>query len=457
MEATVLRWHKQVGDLIHNDETLLDIATDKVDSEVPSSAEGIIEELLYKENDVVPIGAVIARIRLTNASSGQEQPQTIAPQPEIVPAEVQVPFTPPSVNPNQPPPVAHSYNTPSATTGVGRFYSPLVMNIASSEGIGLAELESIPGTGNDGRVTKKDIITYLERKANGNLADVRPTPTPVQEIPVQHTHPVSAVQPEPAKLQQPTAVSTSSPTPVQPTESYTGNVEVIEMDRMRRMISDHMTKSLSTSAHVTSFAEADVTNLVKWRDKIKSSFEKREGEKITFTPLFIDAIVKTLKNYPYINASVQGDKILLKKDINIGMATALPNGNLIVPVIRNADQLSILGLVKQVNRLASNARDGKLQPSDTQDGTFTFTNIGTFGSLMGTPIINQPQVAILAIGAIKKKPVVIESEKGDSIAIRHMMFVSMSYDHRIIDGGMGSKFLGDFVKAIESFDPNSSI
>lgn len=457
MEATVLRWHKQVGDLIRNDETLLDIATDKVDSEVPSSAEGIIEELLYKENDVVPIGAVIARIRLTTASSSQEQPQTIAPQLETEPAEVQVPFTPPSTTSVPSIPVDISYNAPAATSGAGRFYSPLVMNIASSEGIGLAELESIPGTGNDGRVTKKDIITYLERKANGNIAYVKPAPTPVQEIPVQHTHQVAAVQPQPAKLQQSASVSTPSPAPVPPTESYTGNVEVIEMDRMRRMISEHMTKSLSTSAHVTSFAEADVTNLVKWRDKIKSSFEKREGEKITFTPLFIDAIVKTLKNYPYINASVQGDKILLKKDINIGMATALPNGNLIVPVIRNADQLSILGLVKQVNRLASNARDGKLQPSDTQDGTFTFTNIGTFGSLMGTPIINQPQVAILAIGAIKKKPVVIESEKGDSIAIRHMMFVSMSYDHRIIDGGMGSKFLGDFVKAIESFDPNSSI
>jgi 2-oxoglutarate dehydrogenase E2 component (dihydrolipoamide succinyltransferase) len=234
------------------------------------------------------------------------------------------------------------------------------------------------------------------------------------------------------------------------------NVEIIEMDRMRKVISEHMTRSLSTSAHVTSFAEADVTNLVKWREKIKGAFEKREGEKITYTPIFIEAIIKSIKQYPLLNSSVSEDKILLKKDINIGMATALPNGNLIVPVIKNADQLSMLGLVKQVNKMANLARNGKLQPADTQNGTFTFTNIGTFGSLMGTPIINQPQVAILAVGAIKKKPVVIESEKGDSIAIRHMMFVSMSYDHRIIDGGLGSQFLASFVNALESFDINSS-
>jgi 2-oxoglutarate dehydrogenase E2 component (dihydrolipoamide succinyltransferase) len=245
-----------------------------------------------------------------------------------------------------------------------------------------------------------------------------------------------------------------SPNPVQPVVTISGNVEVIEMDRMRKYISDHMTRSLATSAHVTSFAEADVTNLVAWRDKSKKEFEKREGEKITFTPLFIEAIVKCIKKYPMLNASVVGDNIVIKKDINVGMATALPNGNLIVPVIKYADQFNIIGLAKQVNRLANSARIGKLQPGDTQDGTFTFTNVGTFGSLMGTPIINQPQVAILATGAIKKKPVVIESEKGDSIAIRHMMFVSMSYDHRIIDGGMGSLFLAAFVEALESFDVN---
>jgi 2-oxoglutarate dehydrogenase E2 component (dihydrolipoamide succinyltransferase) len=320
----------------------------------------------------------------------------------------------------------------------GRFFSPLVMNIASREGIPFSELEYIKGSGNDGRVTKSDILAYLEQRGNN-------------QQPVSHQSFVSA----PVQAATPSYVQEHpSPNPVQPVVTISGNVEVIEMDRMRKYISDHMTRSLATSAHVTSFAEADVTNLVAWRDKSKKEFEKREGEKITFTPLFIEAIVKCIKKYPMLNASVVGDNIVIKKDINVGMATALPNGNLIVPVIKYADQFNIIGLAKQVNRLANSARIGKLQPGDTQDGTFTFTNVGTFGSLMGTPIINQPQVAILATGAIKKKPVVIESEKGDSIAIRHMMFVSMSYDHRIIDGGMGSLFLAAFVEALESFDVN---
>jgi 2-oxoglutarate dehydrogenase E2 component (dihydrolipoamide succinyltransferase) len=281
-------------------------------------------------------------------------------------------------------------------------------------------------------------LAYLEQRGNN-------------QQPVAHQSFVSA----PVHAVTPSYVQEHpSPNPVQPVVTISGNVEVIEMDRMRKFISDHMTRSLATSAHVTSFAEADVTNLVAWRDKSKKEFEKREGEKITFTPLFIEAIVKCIKKYPMLNASVVGDNIVIKKDINVGMATALPNGNLIVPVIKYADQFNIIGLAKQVNRLANSARIGKLQPADTQDGTFTFTNVGTFGSLMGTPIINQPQVAILATGAIKKKPVVIESEKGDSIAIRHMMFVSMSYDHRIIDGGMGSLFLAAFVEALESFDVN---
>jgi 2-oxoglutarate dehydrogenase E2 component (dihydrolipoamide succinyltransferase) len=281
-------------------------------------------------------------------------------------------------------------------------------------------------------------LTYLEQRGNN-------------QQPVAHQSFVSA----PVQAATPSYVQEHpSPHPVRPVVTISGNVEVIEMDRMRKYISDHMTRSLATSAHVTSFAEADVTNLVAWRDKSKKEFEKREGEKITFTPLFIEAIVKCIKKYPMLNASVVGDNIVIKKDINVGMATALPNGNLIVPVIKYADQFNIIGLAKQVNRLANSARIGKLQPADTQDGTFTFTNVGTFGSLMGTPIINQPQVAIMATGAIKKKPVVIESEKGDSIAIRHMMFVSMSYDHRIIDGGMGSLFLAAFVEALESFDVN---
>jgi 2-oxoglutarate dehydrogenase E2 component (dihydrolipoamide succinyltransferase) len=326
------------------------------------------------------------------------------------------------------------------------------MNIAAREGIPFQELEKIQGSGNEGRVTKKDILLYLENRQFTKTAApiertpetpvIKPNPEPIQQ-PVQQAPPVAPVyQPTPQPI----------PSEPQPPLNISGNVEIIEMDRMRKLISDHMTRSKATSAHVTSFSEADVTNLVIWRNKVKNEFEKREGEKITFTPIFIEAITKCLKKFPLLNASVVGDTILVKKDINIGMATALPNGNLIVPVIKGADQFNITGLAKQVNRLANNARIGKLQPSDTQEGTFTFTNVGTFGSLMGTPIINQPQVAILATGAIKKKPVVIESEKGDSIAIRHMMFVSMSYDHRIIDGGLGASFLTEFVKQLESFD-----
>ncbi len=436
MEATVLKWHKQVGDAVALDETLLDIATDKVDSEVPSTSTGILEEILCKENDVISIGSVIGKIR------------TSAPEPAVVSAPsvapVQSSQSGPSANgatqkqedirvPFQPSEVS----VPNKQDN-GRFFSPLVMNIASREGIPFSELEYIKGSGNDGRVTKSDILAYLEQRGNNHqpVAQQSFVSAPVQS-------------PPPSYVQQQPSTS-----PVQPVVPVSGNVEVIEMDRMRKYISDHMTRSLATSAHVTSFAEADVTNLVAWRDKSKKEFEKREGEKITFTPLFIEAIVKCIKKYPMLNASVVGDNIVIKKDINVGMATALPNGNLIVPVIKYADQFNIIGLAKQVNRLANSARIGKLQPADTQDGTFTFTNVGTFGSLMGTPIINQPQVAILATGAIKKKPVVIESEKGDSIAIRHMMFVSMSYDHRIIDGGMGSLFLAAFVEALESFDVN---
>ena len=436
MEATVLKWHKKVGDAVALDETLLDIATDKVDSEVPSTSEGILEEILCNENDVIPIGSVIGKIRTTAAEPAVVTTPSVAPVQAsqdgvsafavpIQQDDIRVPFQPSELA------VPHKQEN-------GRFFSPLVMNIASREGIPFSELEHIMGSGNDGRVTKSDVLAYLEQRGN-NLQ-----PVTSQAFVSAHT------QSEP-----PAFVKHHAPTsPVHADATVIGNVEVIEMDRMRKYISDHMTKSLATSAHVTSFAEADVTNLVEWRDKTKNEFEKREGEKITFTPLFIEAIVKCIKKYPMLNSSVSGDNIIIKKDINVGMATALPNGNLIVPVIKYADQFNIIGLAKQVNRLAKSARTGKLQPGDTQDGTFTFTNVGTFGSLMGTPIINQPQVAILATGAIKKKPVVIETDKGDSIAIRHMMFVSMSYDHRIIDGGMGSLFLAAFVEALESFDVN---
>jgi 2-oxoglutarate dehydrogenase E2 component (dihydrolipoamide succinyltransferase) len=336
-----------------------------------------------------------------------------------------------------------------------RFFSPLVMNIASREGIPFQELEKIQGTGIEGRVTKKDILSYLE---NRQFSKSVPPPQVITEAPVIKPNPEPVNPPiqqttTPVYQQAPQTTSSQPQAPV----NISGNVEIIEMDRMRKLISEHMTRSKSTSAHVTSFSEADVTNLVLWRNKVKNEFEKREGEKLTLTPIFVEAITKCLKKYPLLNASVVGDSIVIKKDINIGMATALPNGNLIVPVIKGADQFNVTGLAKQVNRLANNARNGKLQPSDTQEGTFTFTNVGTFGSLMGTPIINQPQVAILATGAIKKKPVVIESDKGDSIAIRHMMFVSMSYDHRIIDGGLGASFLTEFVKQLESFDGSKAL
>jgi 2-oxoglutarate dehydrogenase E2 component (dihydrolipoamide succinyltransferase) len=306
-----------------------------------------------------------------------------------------------------------------------------VLNIAASEGVSMSELENIPGTGNEGRVTKKDILQYVsQRRVSGYKQ--KSNREGVMVVPVNRVEQTSD----------------------QPMTTYSGNVEIIEMDRMRKLIAEHMVRSKHTSAHVTSFTEADVTNIVMWREKVKKEFEKREGTKITFTPLFIETVVHCIKKFPLINSSVEGDRIFVKKDINIGMATALPNGNLIVPIIKNADQLNLVGLTKQVNGLADNARNGKLRPDDTQGGTFTLTNVGTFGSLMGTPIINQPQVAILAVGAIKKRPVVVETPHGDSIAIRHMMYLSLSYDHRIIDGSLGATFLTSVANGLENFNPN---
>jgi 2-oxoglutarate dehydrogenase E2 component (dihydrolipoamide succinyltransferase) len=432
MEATILKWHKKPGDKVAQDETILDIATDKVDSEVPSTAEGVIESVLFNENDVVPIGTVIARIR-----TGAEQPantQPVNPQPakqEYEEAKIveEIPYVP-------------SDNAPAAASANGvRFYSPLVLNIAQSEGISMTELENIPGTGQEGRVSKKDILAYVANRGKGGAPAAQAQQQ--QAAPVQNSQAVV--------LSSAAAPATSSPA------TYGGNVEVIEMDRMRKLIAKHMVDSKHTSPHVTSFAECDVTNLVLWREKVKKDFEKREGEKITFTPLFIEAIVKCIKKYPWLSSSVDGDKIIVKKDIGIGMATALPTGNLIVPVIKHADQLNLVGLTKQVNGLANAARTGKLKPDDTTGGTFTLTNVGTFGSIMGTPIINQPQVAIMAVGAIKKRPMVIETPQGDSIAIRHMMYISLSYDHRIIDGALGSTFLNAVSKELENFDINRAL
>lgn len=429
MEATILKWHKKVGDKVAQDETILDIATDKVDSEVPSTAEGIIEEILFAENDVVPIGTVIVKIRTGAVENTAPTPPPAAPKQEYEEAKVveEIPYQP-------------SENTVNVTSNGIRFYSPLVLNIAQSEGISMTDLEKIAGTGQDGRVSKKDILAFVQNRGN-NVG--------------------TAVAPSPAQPSQQAVVMANIPAPVAATNNtatiYSGNVEVIEMDRMRKLISKHMTDSVATSAHVTSFAECDVTNLVQWREKIKKEFEKREGEKITFTPLFVEAVVKSLKKYPMLSSSVDGDKIIVKKDLNIGMATALPSGNLIVPVIKNADQLNLTGLCKQVNGLANAARSGKLKPDDTTGGTFTLTNVGTFGSIMGTPIINQPQVAIMAVGAIKKRPMVLETPQGDVIAIRHMMYISLSYDHRIIDGALGSTFLNAVCKELENFDVNRNI
>ena len=431
MEATILKWHKKVGDKVAQDETVLDIATDKVDSEVPSTAEGIIEEILFAENDVVPIGTVIVKIR-TGAAENVSAPST-PPTPKVEYEEAkiveEVPYQP-----------TESFSN-NSSNGV-RFYSPLVLNIAQSEGISMTDLEKIPGTGQDGRVSKKDILAFVaNRGANSSKNEVaESTPQQSQQAVVMASAPAASV-----------TAGNNTPT------VYSGNVEIIEMDRMRKLISKHMTDSVATSAHVTSFAECDVTNLVQWREKIKKEFEKREGEKITFTPLFVEAVVKSLKKYPMLSSSVDGDKIIIKKDLNIGMATALPSGNLIVPVIKNADQLNLTGLCKQVNGLANAARNGKLKPDDTTGGTFTLTNVGTFGSIMGTPIINQPQVAIMAVGAIKKRPMVLETPQGDVIAIRHMMYVSLSYDHRIIDGALGSTFLNAVCKELENFDVNRNI
>ncbi len=446
-EATVLKWHKQPGDLVKMDETILDIATDKVDSEVPSTAAGVLTELCYKVNDVVPVGSVIARIDTAGTSAQPAAPimQNAAPAPVAAPVSYASPT---------PAPAAAPQAQPAATGGGAKFYSPLVLNIASKEGVSMAELENIPGTGNEGRVTKKDIIDYVANRQNpaAIVAQAAPAPVYVAPQPTPQPSPVF-VAPQPA----PQPVQAPAPKPATAPVAASGNVEIIEMDRMRRMIADHMVRSKATSPHVTSFTEADVTNIVTWRDREKGNFEKKYGEKITFTPLFFEAIATCIRRYPMINCSLDGDKIIIKKDINLGMATALPTGNLIVPVIRNADTKNLFGLSKEVNAMANSARNNKLKPDDTQGGTFTVTNVGTFGSLMGTPIINQPQVAILALGAIKKRPMVMETPAGDVIAIRHMMYLSLSYDHRIVDGSLGASFLTAIANELEAFDANRKI
>ena len=453
MEATILKWHKQVGDAVQQDETVLDIATDKVDSEVPSTVAGTIIEILFQVNDVVPIGAVIARIEtgatISVSTTVEEEAVTIT-TPVISTTEEQIAETPihsvEETNNLAEVPYAPSAVTPTPSVmghSLNRFYSPLVMNIANSEGISMVELEKIAGTGNENRVTKKDILQYIADKKAGIIPVFQSTvETPVFKAAVENLGTEDFKPISTGKFTDPTSVVPS------------GITEIVEMDRMRKLIAKHMVDSVQISPHVTSFAEADVTHMVLWRNKVKDSFEKREGTKLTFTPMFIECLVSVMKQFPLINCSLEGDKIIIKKDINIGMAPALPSGNLIVPVINCADQLNIVGLSKAVNGLADAARNNKLKPEDTTGGSFTLTNVGTFGSLMGTPIINQPQVAILAVGAIKKRAVVLETPDGDTIGIRHMMYLSLSYDHRLVDGSIGASFLTAVAKEFEKWDIN---
>lgn len=410
-EATITNWLKEIGDKIEADEMVLEIATDKVDSEVPSEVSGILVEKLFQKDDLVQVGQTIAIIETEGegaVSAGpvkEATPQAVAEVAKTVEVAKEI--------------------TETNFSDSDKFFSPLVKNIAKEEGVSLSELENIKGTGKDGRVTKSDILDYVKNRTSQPVQAVQQvTETPKQEAP--KTAPVSV----------------------------NGQDEIIEMDRMRKLISHHMVQSVQTSAHVQSFIEVDVTNIVKWRDKVKNAFEKREGEKLTFTPIFMEAVAKALKDLPMMNISVEGDYIIKKKNINLGMAAALPNGNLIVPVIRNADQLNLVGMAKSVNDLANRARTGKLKPDDTQGGTYTVTNVGTFGSVFGTPIINQPQVGILALGAIRKVPAVIETPEGDFIGIRQKMFLSHSYDHRVVDGALGGQFVKKVADYLEAWDIN---
>lgn len=421
MEATILKWRKKPGDSVELDEPVLDIATDKVDSEVPSPVAGTLVEILFQENDVVAINKAIAIIETeagaaVSAGSSSSTPDTTSVQ------AAQVPYVP-----------AVAAAPAAVQSSADRFYSPLVRTIAKEEGIPQHELDALPGSGQDGRVTKKDILAYVANRGKSTPATTAPAAPP------------------------PPAAQPAASIPAPPQVSISGNVEIVEMDRMRKLIADHMVMSKHTSPHVTSFVEADVTNLVNWRNRIKDQFKKQYGENITFTPIFIEAVARAIRDFPMINISVDGTKLIVRKDINIGMAAALPSGNLIVPVIRNADYLNLAGLTKQVNDLANRARQNQLKPDEISGGTFTITNVGTFGNVMGTPIINQPQVAILATGAIRKKPAVLETEYGDVIAVRQMMFLSLSYDHRVVDGSLGGSFLRRIADYLEQFDPNRTL
>jgi 2-oxoglutarate dehydrogenase E2 component (dihydrolipoamide succinyltransferase) len=412
MEATILSWLKKPGDKIEQDESVLEVATDKVDTEVPSTHGGILKEILAKQGEVVKVGKAIAIISTEGDETATPSKETKAIQPQ----ETMKPVAAQVANNGSPSPVVSDFKTAS------RFYSPLVKNIAKEESIPVAELEAIAGSGAEGRVTKKDILSYVQNR----------------------------------KLGQTISVQQKTSAPLVPASINAGD-EIIQMDRMRKMIAERMVDSKRTAPHVTSFVEADVTNIVFWRNKMKNEFQKREGDSLTFTPIFIEALILAIKDYPMINIQVDGDRIIKKKDINIGMAVALPSGNLIVPVIKNADQYNITGLAKVVNDLAKRARENKLKPDELTGGTFTISNVGSFGNVMGTPIIVQPQVGIIAVGAIQKKPAVIETPYGDAIAIRHKMFLSHSYDHRVVDGSLGGSMVRRVADYLEKFDISRSV
>ncbi len=416
-EATITSWLKEVGDTIELDEAVVEIATDKVDSEVPSEVEGTLIEVLFDKDSVVNVGDTIAVIE---TEGGDVEVSTSEVKTEIAPAIVEVEKTVEIAKEKVATPI-------TKTSESGKFFSPLVRNIAETEGVSMAELESISGSGKDGRVTKNDILSYIENRGNATQKVGAPVAT--------KTAPVKTPQ---------------KATPV----SVNGEDEVIEMSRMGKLIAKHMVDSVQTSAHVQSFIEIDVTNIVKWRNKVKDAFFKREGEKLTFTPILMQAVASTIKKFPLINIAVDGDTIIKRKNINLGMAAALADGNLIVPVIKNADQLNLVGMTKSVNDLAGRARANQLKPDDIQGGTYTVTNVGSFGSVMGTPIINQPQVAILALGAIRKVPAVIETPEGDFIGIRQKMFVSHSYDHRVVNGALGGMFIKTLKETLEAWDVN---
>ncbi|WP_418511423.1 dihydrolipoamide acetyltransferase family protein [Corallibacter sp.] len=423
-EATITSWLKEVGDTIEADEAVLEIATDKVDSEVPSEVDGVLVEKLFNVDDVVQVGQTIAIIETEGESSSSTNNSTSQPVEKVetktdTVALAQVENT-----------VETAKETAAAVVSSGdRFYSPLVKNIAKKEGIGQEELDAIQGTGKDGRVTKNDILAYLENRT-----------APQTEKP--------AAAPQVKQASEPVKTAPAIPT---------GDDEIVQMTRMGKLIAHHMVDSVQTSAHVQSFIEADVTKIWNWRKKVKDSFMKREGENLTFTPIFMEAVAKALRDFPMMNISVQGDTIIKKKHINLGMAAALPDGNLIVPVIKDADQLNLVGMTKKVNDLANRARQNQLKPDDIQGGTYTVTNVGTFGSIMGTPIINQPQVGILALGAIRKMPAVVETPEGDFIGIRYKMIMSHSYDHRVVNGALGGQFVKAVKDYLEAWDPNREI